>query len=241
MKPHLGGKSRQRRQAAPRRRPTGPGDRGYQRPGAAAKRPRPRPSNVDSGFSPMTVLLLVVAIGLCVVMGMVLKPANLGKINGYPAELITSETRNLVAEVQTALNPKLVDQKLTFSEAEVNQYLNQRIKGKQGGILAAFVKFEGVYIDFETDVAEIYIVRSVFGLPFSVSSRIAQKRAEYKTIWKTSGGTIGGFSLKTKQFKPILEAFMRLSATCKDEMDAINAIDDTGTVEFGDDQIVLSK
>ncbi|MCB1077795.1 MAG: hypothetical protein KDM64_08210, partial [Verrucomicrobiae bacterium] len=64
-------------------------------------------------FTPMTVLLLILAIGLSVVMGMILKPNNLTKINGYPAELITSEPRNLLAEVQKALDPKLTDQKLT--------------------------------------------------------------------------------------------------------------------------------
>jgi len=186
----------------------------------------------------MTVLLLILAIGLSVMMGMVLKPNNLKKINGYPAELITSESRNLLAEVQAALNPKLTDQKLTFTEAEVNQYLNQRVKGRQGGILSAFVKFEGVYVDFEPDVAEVFIVRSVFGQPFTVSSRIIQRKADYKTLWKTAGGSIGSFTMQTKQLKPILEAFQKLGTICKDELDAIDAM---GSITFGDDLLVLEK
>ena len=186
----------------------------------------------------MTVLLLILAIGLSVVMGMILKPNNLTKINGYPAELITSEPRNLLAEVQKALDPKLTDQKLTFTEAEVNQYLNQRVKGKQGGILASFVKFEGVYVDLETDMAELFVVRSVFGLPFTVSSRVLQKKTDYKTDWRMAGGTIGSFTLTTKQFKPIVEAFVRLGASCRDELDAIDAMTN---IEIGDDQVTLTK
>lgn len=190
-------------------------------------------------FTPLSVLLLIVAIGLMVMMGLVLKPnANLTKVNGYPAELLTSEPRNLVAEIQAALDPKVTDKTLTYTEAEVNQYLSQRVKGKQGGILGGFVKFEGVYLDFEVNSIEIYIVRSVFGLPFTVSSRFNQVQAEYKTIWKAGGGSIGSFSMSTKQLKPIMEAFMRLKETCKDEYEAANAMT---TMEFGDDQIVLKK
>lgn len=187
----------------------------------------------------MTVLLLIVAIGLAVIMGMVLKPKNLKSIQGYPAELLlATDSRNLLGELQAALNPELNDQTVTFTEAEVNQYLNQRIKGKQTGILSALVKYRGIYVDFEPGYAEIFVVRSVVGIPFTVSCRVTQKKSDYKSIWKAGGGTIGSFTMKSKQFKPILEAFLRLSATCKDEMDAMNSM---LSIDFGDDQIAFKK
>lgn len=238
MKPSLGGRLRRRFHAAPRRRPTGPADRPYRRPGGAQGTRKTKPVSSESLFSPMTVLLLIVAIGLCVAMGLILKPKNLGKINGYPAELITTETRNLLADVQKALDPKQAAQPLTFTEEQVNQYLNQRVKGKQGGPLSALVKFQGVYVDFEPNQVDVYLVRSVAGLPFSISSSFTRKPLQYTTIWKAAGGSIGSFNLRTKQFKPIVETFQRLHDLCKDEMDCLNSM---ASVEVGDDQIVLTR
>ena len=40
--------------------------------------------------------------------------------------------------------------------------------------------------------------------------------------------------MSTKQLKPIMEAFIRLKDTCKDEYEAANAMTE---MEFGDDQI----
>ena len=54
----------------------------------------------------MTVFLLIVAAGLGVLLVMVLMPKDLDKIDGYPAELATEEPRNLLEELQFALDPK---------------------------------------------------------------------------------------------------------------------------------------
>lgn len=188
----------------------------------------------------MSVLLMVIAVGLLVVIGLVLKPSGLKKIEGYPGELITDNPRNLLAEVQALLRPDVSGKTLTFTEAEVNRYLNERIKGRQKGPVSAVVKFQGVYVDLAPTYAEFYVVRSAFGLPFAISTRIELQKGQYQNRWRTKGGTIGGFRLSDKQFTPIVAVFLRLKDTCADELTAIRAIGDNG-IEFGDNQITFKK
>lgn len=187
----------------------------------------------------MTVFLMIVAIGLAIAMGMILMPKDLDQIKGYPTELITTEeSSNLLKEMQVALDPKNTDAKVTLTEEQVNRYLNQRVAGDQGGPLGALVKYRGLYADLEPGFVELYLVRSVAGLPFTVSCRLTQQKSGYATVWRAGGGSIGRIRMGSKQFKPIIDAFLRLRVVCGDEMDAIKAMRE---VQFGDDQIVFAK
>ena len=186
----------------------------------------------------MTVFLLIVAVGLGVLLVMVLMPKNLKKIDGYPAELATEEPRNLLKELQVALDPKNEVEKVELTEAEINTYLNQRIGGKQGGALSFLVKYQGVYADLEPGYAEFFVVRSVVGIPFTVSTKLTQKESGYTTVWRAGGGSIGRIQLGKKQFKPIVDAFLRMRIVLKDEIDAIKAME---KVEFGQDKVAIVR
>lgn len=186
----------------------------------------------------MTVFLLVVALGLGVLLVMVLMPMNLDRIGGYPAELVTEEPRNLLDEMQKFLDPKNETEKLEFTEAEINTYLNQRVSAKQDGPLSVLVKFQGIYADIEPEHVEFFVVRSVVGIPFTVSTKLTQKESGYATVWRAGGGSIGKIQLGKKQFKPIVDAFLRMRVVCKDEIDAISAMN---KVEYGQDKITFVR
>ena len=184
----------------------------------------------------MTVFLLIVAIAIFVIIVMVMLPKDLSFIKGYPAGKIGGEKpRNLLAEVQQILGPG--DKALTFTEEEVNAYINSRIKGAQGGPLKFLVNFKGAYVDFEEGVAESYIERTVFGIPFTMSLKLVRNRRG--TEYQAGGGSIGRFSMSSRQFKPILDTFVRLSVALGEEIDAINRIETLGQVRFEDDKLVL--
>ena len=184
----------------------------------------------------MTVFLLIVALALSVVIVMVMLPKDLGFIKGYPAGKIGNEKpRNLLFEVQEILGPK--DKAITYTEEEVNTYLNSRIKGKQSGPLSFMVNFKGAYVDFEDGRAEFYIERTVIGIPFTMSLKLVRNRRG--TEYVAGGGSIGRFSMSSRQFKPILDAFVRLSVALEEETKALKAIEEYGQVRFEDDKIVL--
>ncbi len=239
MKPHFGGDAPRKRQAAPRRKVAR--KTAATRPGSRAPRHhRPSHGPVDSGFSPMTVFLLILALGLGGLIAMLLMPKGLNQIQGYPAELVTEAPRNLLTEMQQVLvGDEESKADLTLTEAEINRYLGERIGGEQGGVLGALVKFQGVYADIEPGTAEIYVIRSVFGLPFAVSFKLARQESGYREEWRAAGGSIGRIRMSGKrQFKPISDAFFRIAQVSKDEIDAIKSL---RKIELGKDQVTFGR
>jgi hypothetical protein len=181
----------------------------------------------------MTVFLFLVAIGIAVGMIMIMIPKKIDHIQGYPAQASDEAPRNLLTEMQTVLGPR--DKDVIFTEGEVNAYVNKRLKGKQTGPVAAFVKFKGVYADFEPNNLEVYIERSVFGLPFIVSLEL-EKRKLKQTSFVAGGGRIGSFAMGTRQFKPIVDAFLRMAVALSEEVEAAKMM---AKIEFEKDRVVL--
>ena len=232
------------RQAPPRRKRAAPPRRSgdftaprRDRPGYRRHDPRPA-APTKEGISLVTVFLAIVAAVLAVIIIMVMIPRDLSAIKGYPARSLSGSSsanpRNLLAEVQTILGPR--DRSLAFTEAEVNAYLNQRVQGIQRGPMKGLVKFKGAYADFEPNRVEFYIDRTVMGIPFTMSLKVAKQRFKHKTTWRAGGGSIGRFGLGSRQFKPIVDAFARLGAACEEEMDAVNMM---GNIRFEKDKVIL--
>ncbi len=210
------------------------------RPGYAGGRPGSRTQlqpPTGSGFSIMTVLMMLVALVLLVLAIMVMAPTDLSHIKGYAggkSSLEKKEPRNLLSEVQQVM---LKDESITFTEEEVNQYLASRLKGSQSGAFGSLIKFKGVCVDFRPEIAEVFIERSFIGIPVTMSSRVKFNSFGNTTSWKSSGGKIGKLDMSgEKQFGPVLDTFLRLAETCNEE---VTVIDSMTKVSFEDDKIVL--
>jgi hypothetical protein len=206
------------------------------RPVVKKKGARPTPVSSGGGISVVTVLLLVVALIIAGVMLKVMLPPSLdGKIDGYPKAQWADDERNLQAEAQQALMDH--DKPLQLSESEVNAYLRDRIKGSQGGPFSAIVKYQGTYVDFKEGSAEIYVVRTVFGKAFPISSKIVAKDVGGgRYTWMTVDGSVGGFRTGKRQFQPVFKAIQRVQKTCSEEM---KVLDRLGRITFKDDAVVL--
>jgi len=171
---------------------------------------------------------------------MIMMPKKLDFIKGYPsggAALVKPKPRNLLDEAQKFML-KRGGKDLVFSEAEINNYLNQRLQGTQTGLMASLIQFKGCYIDFSPGIAEVYVERSIFGFPLTMSARVRIQRIRQNMQWRAAGGTIGKFSLNSRQLKPVLEVFVRMLENCKDERDVLNQLVD---VRFEKDQVVLDS
>lgn len=238
MRPPRGsGDGRKKRESIPRTRGHAPPRRsgndatGPQRPGYR-HRP-PKRSSEGAGGAIMTVFLFLIAISLAAGMIMVMIPKKLDYIQGYPAQATDEASDNLLIKLQTVLTPTEKD--IILTEAEVNAYLNKRLKGRQGGPVSAFVKFKGVYADFEPGNVEIFMERSIFGLPFIVSLDL-EKRKLKQTSFVAGGGRIGSFAMGTRQFKPIVDAFLRMAVALSEEIQLTKRM---ASIEFEKDRVVL--
>ena len=228
--------------AAPARKPAVGHRVKGRRPATTSGRGRPaykRPTNYKpsgDGISMMTVFMTMVALGMVAVVAMIILPKEMGSVKGYPVSPMASgEPRNLLSEAQKLMTDR--EGKVTFTEAEVNQYLNQRIEGSQGGPLGALVQFKGIYADFSKDQAEFLIEREIFGIPVTMSSKVKSESFRGGLSFRSDGWTLGKINLSTRNVKPVIEMFIRMRASFLDEYQVLQTM---ANVSFDKDMVTLT-
>ena len=185
----------------------------------------------------MTVLLALIAVGFLGAVVMVMMPKDLSHIQGYPAaKLDTNAPRNLLTEAQAIMFDP--DKSVEFSEEEVNRYVNSRISGEQKGTLGSLMKYEGTYVDFDENVAEIYVLRSVFGMPVTMSSRMRIERFRSEVKWVAAGGTLGKINLSSSHLQPVIQVYLRMMQSFKDEVGVINHM---ANIRFEKDKMIFES
>lgn len=200
-----------------------------------SKRPVKKPVVYKEGISMMTVFLTVIALGMLAAVVMVVLPRDMSKVGGYPVNPLAGEKlRNLLAEAQKIMIDR--NAQLSLSEEEVNRYLNQRLQGEQKGLMAALVKFRGVYLDFAPGTADVIIERELFGMPITMSAKLIAEQARGRAYYKPGGWTLGRVGLGERNLKPVIDLFLRLRGTCLDEYHVIQQMSD---VRFEDNRVVL--
>lgn len=217
-------------QRPPVRRPVA----GSQAPGSRRVPPRPV---YGGGVSVMTVFLSLIAIAMLAGVAMVILPKDMENVAGHPIDpLSTEKPKNLLDEVQKIMIERKTA--LTFSEEEVNRYLNARVRGEQKGAMAALVKFRAVYVDFQPGTAEILIERELFGMPMTVGAQIGTDKFRNQTVFKPVGWSLGRVELGKHNVKPVVDLFIRLRGTLLDEYHALQQMVE---VRFEENQVVLDS
>lgn len=218
------------RRAAGGRRPATPRTR------STYKRPTPSYAG-GGGISVMTVFLMLVAIGMIAVIAFVVLPKeNMDTISGYPHNPMAenAQPRNLLSEAQKVMTTRA--EPVSFTEKEVNSYLNDRLSGEQSGLMASVVQFKGVYVDFTPGIAEIIIEREIFGQHLTTSAKVRAEPFKSQIVYRPAGWTIGRIELGSRNIKPIIDMFMRLRNTMGEEFATMKQMVD---VKFENDRIVL--
>jgi hypothetical protein len=204
-------------------------------PGGGYRRPAPT-YNTGGGFSFMTVLLTLVALAMLGAVAMVVLPRDMTTVAAYPVNPLTAtgKPRNLLEEAQKMMVTRTAD--LSFTEEEVNQYLNHRLQAEQTGPMAALVKFRGVYIDFTPGFADVIIERELFGMPLTMSATITTEKFRQQTIYRASNWHLGRVDLGKRTIKPVIDLFLRLRMSCLDEFQTLQQMVD---VKFEDNKVFL--
>ncbi len=203
-------------------------------PGAGYQRPRPS-YNSGGGISVMTVFLTLMAMVMLAVVTLVVLPRDMSGVSGYPVNPLTaSPPRNLLEEAQKTMVTRTAD--LSFTEEEVNQYLNHRLQAEQTGPIGALVKFRGIYIDFTPGLADIIIERELFGMPLTMSATVSTDKFRQQTTYHATNWRLGRIDLGKRNIKPVMDLFMRLRMSCLDEFQTLQQMID---VRFEEDKVVL--
>ncbi len=168
---------------------------------------------------------------------MTLTPRNLAHIAGYPADRMSNkEPRNILTDAQNIL----IDMKddISFTEKEVNDYLNYRFLSKQKGAIGSLMAIRGIYADLRKDEVEIFLERSIplFGrntVSTVIRSEYNPRRREY--YWVFKGSSAGTISLPMN-LQPVQNLFSRFYKIGKTEMEVLDRM---VNVKFENDKLVL--
>lgn len=198
----------------------GPGGIAGRPPGSPARRP-PRPTPAGEGIGVGTILLLAFGLAFVALVVYVFLPVDLSHVDGYPFRPGSrqEEPRNLLLEAEN----QLIKGKgsVTFSEEEVNHYLNERLKPSQGGPFGMVIEVDGIYADLVPDAATFYLVRSVFGRPFVISTTWDYYLSDRKQVRECTASSVGRLRVKGRMLRPIMMPFLRLAQTCRREVDLL--------------------
>lgn len=202
-----------------------------------ARRPAPKPVVYDSGLSFGTVFLTLIALGLLAIVVMIGLPRDLSAVVGYPGDALDADQpRNLLSEAQKAMIDR--DVELVFSEEEVNRYLRSRLTGEQKGLMASFVTFRGICVDFSPQKAQVVIEREIFGLPLTMEVELAAEEFRRQTVYKPVSWTLGRISLGRNTVKPVADLFVRLRESLIDEYHVLQQMP---SVRFEENRVVVDS
>jgi hypothetical protein len=119
------------------------------------------------------VFCLMIAFGA--LLFFVAQPQPMDDIAGHGFSALPPEARDLVAVLKNSLDRGYP---VELSEQEINAYLKKTLHAEQGGLLAQWVKFEGVAVRLEPGVAEVVMERSVMGQTLTISTFLRVEQLE---------------------------------------------------------------
>ena len=185
----------------------------------------------------MSVFMFLVALGMVGLIAMVMLPKDdMETISGYPNNPMaeSSTPRNLLKESQKVMMTR--EAPVSFSEKEVNQYLNDRLSGEQSGLMATIVQFKGVYVDFTPGMAEVVVEREIFGQQLTTSAKVTAEPFKSQIVYRPAGWSIGRIELGSRNIKPVIDMFMRLRDSMGEEYATMKQM---VNVKFENDRITL--
>lgn len=114
----------------------------------------------------MVLGLLLASVGLGFALYFIAQPQDLSDIQGYRPDTRDILRRDFRRMFQTSLDRSYP---VTVTEREINTWLAEVVRTKQGGLAAPYASLDGVWVRLGDGVAEVILERNVMGKPFTVS------------------------------------------------------------------------
>jgi hypothetical protein len=184
-----------------------------------------KPPTSDSGGSIVgTILLFLVALGLLGAVAVCFVSPDMSAVTGFPFAADKKDSPNLLRQLDDAISEAYTDKKeatLTFTEEELNTYVNLRLRKNQRGPLSSMVQITGVFCDLQPDTATVYLVRKVFGHPLVTFTSYAFEGDPDNQRFKPQMSGIGLVKVQGANLSSISTPFDRLKVACARELGAL--------------------
>lgn len=165
-------------------------------------------------FGGIIMLLITVAIVAGIVF--IFIPRDISSVKGYPYDKskVTGTPKNLLRQMEDQFVQKKGS--IRFTEAEVNNYLNQRLATEQGGLLGGVMNARGLYADLEPDKVTFYIERELFGLPIIIGSSWQVFQSDQGMVRNCTSTSVGRLEVPIA-FDPLLQPFRKVAVAMQRE------------------------
>ncbi|KAB2642764.1 MAG: hypothetical protein DVB26_01555 [Verrucomicrobia bacterium] len=180
----------------------------------------------------LVLALMLAAAGLGVAMYFMAQPQDLSHIHGYAPNERPQPSRNLGLLLQNSLDRAYP---VTFTEGEVNGWLQSSLQARQGGLFAEHVALDGVWLRLEEGRAEVVLERKLWGHPLTVSMYLQVEHLETDQGTTTEvqfhggefhpyvpfpkcGGRFGRLPVPQGFLHLLLPAFKKLAAVFPEEL-----------------------
>ncbi len=204
------------------------------------------PKLPGEGFNFMSVVMILITLALIGLVVVVFMPSDMSQVKGYPfgPTKAVDPPRNLLREAEdvwvSVVNGNTEQTSITFTEEEVNTYINQRLVVKQAGIFGSFTDVKGIYLDLEKDTATLYIVREIFGIPLTIDSKWEMFLSNDEYIRRCVASGVGRLEFGQAMFRPIMMPFFKFAEEMSREqkvlfdeaVEQIRLEKDAMTIEF---------
>lgn len=153
----------------------------------AANPPPPPPPRRRGCAARLAVLVLfLAAVGLGWALYYASLPQDMSDLDG-PGDKVAARDLRLVLK-------SAVDRgyPVTLSQAEINGWLRQVLESRQGGLLEEHVSLDGVRVRLTEETAEVIMMRTIFGRPFTTSMFLQIEQVENAEGLKTQIHLHGG-------------------------------------------------
>jgi len=121
----------------------------------------------------MRLLIFVVCLGFIAVIYYMAQPQDVTDIDGRDPSV--SPPRDLQEVLTKAVEGRY---SVMITEAEINQMLHRKLVAKQGGLLEGNAVIKSVLVRLKPDIAEVILVRDVFGREVTVSMYLQIEQVE---------------------------------------------------------------
>ena len=120
-------------------------------------------------------LILIICFGFLSVIFMIFQAQDLSDIDGYKSS--STSPRDIQQVLSKAVEGNY---SVTLTEADINQMLANELVAKQGGMFSSDASIKRVLVRLKEGLAEVIILREVFGVEMTVSMYIQIQQHEDK-------------------------------------------------------------
>ncbi len=144
-------------------------------------------AKTSAGGKFFRLVIFLMCVGIVWAIYMMLQPQSLVDIDGH--DLSGGSPRKLQEVLSKAIEGNY---SVTVTESEINHLLGNELVAKQGGLLEGKASVKRVLVRLKKDLAEVIVVREVFGYEMTVSMYLQIQQTEDKNGIKTKIHLHGG-------------------------------------------------